>query len=475
MTKAKNIDRLPPHSVEAEEGVLSCCMQEPNVCIAECIQKFKTAGEETFYDLRHRDIYRVMVEMYDDREAIDTITLGQRLTAYSLLDRIGGWIRLSDLRGKAPSAVNLSYYADIVFDQFLMRKMIRVCTDVVGRIYDYEGEIDELMDGVEREILEVNQLRVQQRMRSAREIVSDAITQIEQANSSKGKVAGLETGFVDLDRMSNGLMPGEMIVIAARPSVGKTSLAMNIAENVCINNKIPVGVFSLEMTDTQLITRMICSRARVNLRNIRDGFLAERDFPKITSAAGAISNAPIYLDDSSGMSVMELRAKARRMYQQYGIRLFIVDYLQLLHAMGGQRRFDSRQQEITFISGGLKSLAKELRIPVIVLSQLNRQIERDKNRKPVCADLRESGSIEQDADFVGLLYKPKAPGEDEDDRSDDTQDVIPVNMLIGKQRNGPSGIDINFTFLKQYTRFESASRISDADVPEQNQGNFQNV
>lgn len=471
--RSEEIDRLPPHSPKAELGVLGCCLLSPNECISECVQKFKAAKADVFYDLRYQQIYNIMVEMWDEREAIDVITLSQRLEIYGMLDQCGGYGLLATLPDTVPSSANLSFYADIIFDKYLMRRMIRVCVDCVSRIYDFEGEVSELMDSVERELMEVNQLRVQQKMRTIREIVSDSITQIEQANQSNGKVAGLETGFTDLDKLSNGLMPGEMIVIAARPSMGKTSLAMNIAENVCVNNKVPVGVFSLEMTDTQLITRMICSRSRVNLRNVRDGFLAERDFPKITSAAGAISNAPIYLDDNSGTSIMELRAKARRMFQQFGIKLFIIDYLQLVTGFGGSRRFDNRQQEITFISGGIKSLAKELRVPVIVLSQLNRQIERDKTRKPVCADLRESGSIEQDADFVGLLYRPIS--KTDEDEPDDPYEVIPVNLLIAKQRNGPSGVDINLTFLKSYTRFESAARISNDDVPEQNQGNFQNV
>jgi replicative DNA helicase len=252
-----------------------------------------------------------------------------------------------------------------------------------------------------------------------------------------------------------------MVVIAARPSVGKTSLAMNIAEHVAIDERIPVGVFSLEMTAESLVLRMLCSRSRVNLRNVRDGFLAERDFPKLTGAAGKLANAPLFIDDSAGLSILQLRAKARRMQQQYGIKLFVVDYLQLLHSTS--RRAENRQQEIADISGGIKSLAKELSVPVIVLSQLNRELERDKNRKPRLSDLRESGSIEQDADVVGLLYRPNS--DDEDGGGPAAEDeAIAVNLLIAKQRNGPTG-DVNLTFLKPYTRFESAAKVSDEDVP----------
>jgi replicative DNA helicase len=237
---------------------------------------------------------------------------------------------------------------------------------------------------------------------------------------------------------------------------------MNIAEAVAIDQRQPVGVFSLEMTADSLVLRMLCSRSRVNLRNIRDGFLAERDFPKLTGAAGKLASAPLFIDDTPGMSILQLRAKARRMWQQYGIKLFVIDYLQLLHSTA--RRAENRQQEIADISNGVKALAKELKVPVIVLSQLNREMEKDKNRRPRMSDLRESGSIEQDADFVGLLYKPNANDEEENNASGADHDAVPVTLFIAKQRNGPTG-DVHLTFLKAYTRFESAAKISGDDVP----------
>jgi len=260
--------------------------------------------------------------------------------------------------------------------------------------------------------------------------------------------------------MTTGLHPGEMIVIAARPSVGKTSLAMNIAEHVAIDLKLPVGVFSLEMTAESLVLRMLCSRARVNLRSIREGFLAERDFPKLTGAAGKLAGSPLFIDDSSGLSILQLRAKARRLHQQYGIKLFVVDYLQLLHSTS--RRAENRQQEISDISSGIKALAKELNVPVIVLSQLNREVEREKGRAPRMSDLRESGAIEQDADLIGLLYRP-SKGDEED--SGARTEAEEINLLIAKQRNGPANEDVHFTFLKSCTRFENAAKIHDADVP----------
>src|SRR5881296_682343 len=247
--------------------------------------------------------------------------------------------------------------------------------------------------------------------RLIKDLVKRSITTIEDYHQRQGTLTGIGTGFVDLDKLTTGLHGGEMIVIAARPSVGKTSLAMNIAEFVAIDERLPVGVFSLEMTAESLVLRMLCSRSRVNLRNVREGFLAERDFPKLTGAAGKLSNAPLFIDDSSALSILQLRAKARRMFQQYGIKLFVIDYLQLLHSTA--RRAENRQQEIADISSGIKALAKELKVPIIVLSQLNRDFEKDKSRKPRLSDLRESGSIEQDADVVCLLYKNTKDEDDE--------------------------------------------------------------
>jgi replicative DNA helicase len=459
-SEGPKLDRLPPHSSEAEQGVLGCVLLSPNECMGDCIEKLK-GGAETFYDLRHRTIFSVLAEMYDRREAIDVITLQQSLKNKQMLEEVGGLAYLSTLPDAVPSAANLVYYLDIVQEKYLLRKMIHTCTDVVGRVYDYEGEVDALMDEVERDILRISESRVHSTNSTIKELVKKAINTIEDFHQRQGMLTGIGTGFTDLDRMTSGLHPGEMIVIAARPSMGKTSLAMNVAESVAIEQKLPVGVFSLEMTAESLVLRMLCSRSRVNLRSVREGFLAERDFPKLTGAAGKLANAPLFIDDSSGLSILQLRAKARRMHQQYGIKLFVIDYLQLLHSTA--RRAENRQQEIADISSGIKSLAKELSVPVIVLSQLNRELERDKNRKPRMSDLRESGAIEQDADLVGLLYKPSA-SEDEENAAGTEEDAVAVNLLIAKQRNGPTG-DIHLTFLKSITRFESAAKVTDDDVP----------
>ncbi|MBU6409171.1 MAG: replicative DNA helicase [Verrucomicrobia bacterium] len=462
---AIKLDRLPPHSPEAEQGILGCCLISPNECVGEVIEKLKDDGKggpggSHFYDLRHQTIYEALVEMFNAREAIDVITVQQRLKDKQLLEQVGGIAFLSQLQDAVPSAANLPYYLDIVREKFLLRKMITVCTEVVGRVYDYEGEVDALMDEVERDILRVSESRVQGVALGVKELVGKAVQTIENFFGRKGALNGLGSGFPDLDRMTDGFHAGEMIVVAARPSMGKTSLAMNVVEHVILEEQLPAAVFSLEMSAESLVLRMMCSIARVNLRSIREGFMSESDFPKLTSAAGRLAGSRLFIDDSAGLSILQLRARARRLAQQHGIKLFVVDYLQLLHSTG-RRSQDNRQQEIADISSGLKALAKELKVPVLVLSQLNRELERDKNRKPRLSDLRESGAIEQDADVVGLLYKPSSG---DDDEAMEEADGVPVNLLIAKQRNGPTG-DVNLTFLKPYTRFESAAKVSDEDVP----------
>ena len=452
------VDRLPPHSSEAEQGVLGCVLLSPQECLGDCIERFKS-GPEIFYDLRHRTIYETLVEMYDKKAAIDLITVQQTLKDKQQLEGVGGLAYLSSLPDAVPSAANLEYYQEIVREKFILRRMIASCTEVVGRVYEHEGEVDQLLDEVERDILRISEERTEQRSVTMKDLVHGAINTIEQFHQRQGLLTGIATGFLDLDKMTSGLHEGEMVVIAARPSMGKTSLAMNIVEHVAVDLRLPVGVFSLEMTAESLVLRMLCSRSRVNLRNIRDGFLAERDFPKLTGAAGKLAASPIFIDDTPGLSILQLRAKARRMAQQYGIKLFVIDYLQLLHSTA--RRAENRQQEIADISNGVKALAKELKVPVIVLSQLNRELEKEKNRKPRMSDLRESGAIEQDADVVMMLYKPNA-GDEEDGAQE--QDGVPVTLVIAKQRNGPTG-DVPLTFLKSITRFESAAKISGDDIP----------
>jgi replicative DNA helicase len=459
--RAVNVDRLPPHDVQIEMGVLGCTLLEPNQCVGECIEKLKDDGKMAFYDLRHQTIYETLEQMFNTRQPIDLITVQQNLKDRQLLEQVGGIAYLSQLQDAVPSAANLSFYLEKLQEKYLLRKLIQTCSGVVGRIYDFDGDVEELLDEVEKEVLRVNESRSHANMIPVNTLVHDAIQTIENYFSRNGQLGGLATGFADLDKITDGLHGGEMIVIAARPSMGKTSLAMNIAEHVALELKLPVGVFSLEMSSQSLILRMMCSVARVNLRSIREGFMTEADFPKLMNAAGRLSAAKLHIDDTAGLSILQLRARARRLHQQHGIKLFVIDYLQLLNSTAARAK-ENRQQEIADISSGIKALAKELNVPVIVLAQLNREIEKDKNRKPRMSDLRESGSIEQDADVVGLLYKPDA---DDDEAATVESDGLPVNLVIAKQRNGPTG-DINLTFLKPYTRFESAAKFSQEDVPE---------
>ncbi len=474
LAEAFRADRLPPHSPEAEQGVLGCVLLSPNPCMGESME-FLKGNPEVFYDLRHQTLYRTLIEMSDQQQPIDIITLQQRLKDTqpldekgrpkegNLLEMVGGIAYVASLPDTVPSSANLSYYANIVSEKYLLRRLIQTCTQVIGRLYEYEGEVDVLMDEVESQILHISEERVEGGTMQMKELVHAAIGKIEKLHADQGMLSGLPTGFQDLDRLTSGLHGGEMIVIAARPSVGKTSLAMNIAEHVAVDLRVPVGVFSLEMTAESLVMRLLCSRAHVNLRSVREGFLAERDFPKLTGAAGKLAGAPLFIDDTSGLSILQLRAKARRMAQQHGIKLFVIDYLQLLHSTA--RRADNRQQEISDISNGVKALAKELKVPVIVLSQLNRDVEkRGAGEAPRLSDLRESGAIEQDADLVGLMYRDSKGKDDEDASRDSDEEALAVKLYIAKQRNGPTG-EVSLTFLKQFTRFESAAKISEDDVP----------
>lgn len=448
-------NRLPPHSSEAEDGVLGCVFLSPKEVMPKVVTAFKDIGEEVFYDLRNQTIYRQMVAMYEKNQPIDILTVMQRMKDCELLDQIGGIARLNALQDAVPSAANVDYYTDIVREKYVLRKAIHICTDVVARVYDHEGEIDTMMDEVERDILSIRRFQVTSGIPSTQELIHSAMATIEDYVQREGKLMGISTGFIDLDKRTGGLKNGEMIILAARPSVGKTSLAMNIVDHACVDMGLPVGVFSLEMTGESLILRMICSRARVNLRSVTEGFMSDRDYPTITSAAGRINSAPLYIDATGGLTVMQLRARARRMVQEHGIKLLVIDYLQLLKAFIGKKRIDNRQQEISEISSGIKELAKELNIPVIVLSQLSRELEKQK-RKPLLADLRESGSLEQDGDLIWLLY----PQTDEDDAD---RDCNRVGVITAKQRNGPTGEDM-LTFLKAFTRFENAARVADDDA-----------
>ena len=453
------IGRTPPHDLAAEQGVLGCILLDTRQNLPACIEKVK--DETVFYDLRHQAIYAALVSMYEQNTPIDLLTLSHQLRTDGELDNIGGVAYLTELQDSVPSAANLEYYFEIVRDQALLRRMIHTCTKAIADAYDETGEVDRLVGEVEQAVLAINRDHNITDMPTITDHVQEAITKIETLFKNKGSTTGIATGFSDLDKMTTGLHPGEMIVVAARPSMGKTSLAMNIVEHVALNLKLPVGVFSLEMSSESLVMRMISSLARINSHDMQEGILTPKDFPRISEAAGRLTKSSLHIDDTAGLSILQLSARARRMWQQHDIKLFVIDYLQLLHSTS-RRAGENRQQEIAEISSGIKAMAKTLSVPVIVLSQLNRELEKDKTRKQRLSDLRDSGSIEQAADLVGLLYKPGGVDEDTDDPESEAR---PVNLLIAKQRNGPTG-DVPLTFLKGYTRFENAAKFNPEDMPQ---------
>ena len=447
---SQDIHRTLPHSVEAEQGVLGSMLISPRDAIAECIGKIT---EEYFYVPAHQVIYRELVDLWNAAEAIDLITFTQALRDRNLLETVGGPAFVTSLFTFVPTAANIEYYIEIVRDKYILRSIIAAATESVRRAYEEQDEVNALLDEVEQKIFAVGEDRFKGQILSMKDQVMEAIESIEKLYERKGGITGISTGFVEFDRMTSGLHPSEMIVIAARPSMGKTALAMNIVEHVAINQELAVGVFSLEMSSQQLVQRLLCSRARVNLQKVRDGFLAERDFPSLTAAASKLADAQIFIDDTAGLSILEVRAKARRLKAQHDIQLMVVDYLQLLRSTT-RRAQDNRQLEISEISAGLKGLAKELKIPIIVVAQLNRQPEQRTGGIPRLSDLRESGSIEQDADLVGLLVRQEVYEEDEDARAEKAGEA---DLIIAKQRNGPIG-EIPLTFLKEFTRFEDRAR-----------------
>ncbi|MCX6970214.1 MAG: replicative DNA helicase [Verrucomicrobia bacterium] len=443
-----DVHRALPQSLDAEKGLLGSVLLSSTV-LDDSISQIE-AGH--FHLPAHQKIYELLVEMRNAGKPIDLISVTQHLEDRKLLDEVGGASVVTDLLTFVPTAANADYYREILREKYLLRKVITVCTEYAARSYDEQGDVKILVDEVEKKILEIGEERVSSSIPTMKEMVNDAITSIEQLVANKGGITGLSTGFHVLDNMTSGLHAGEMFVIAARPSMGKTALAMNIAEHVALDAGKPVAVFSLEMSSPQLVQRLLCSRARVDSKKLRDGFIGKQELGSISSAAGLLSKAKMFVDDTPGLSILELRAKARRLHNREGIKLVVIDYLQLLRS-NSRRAQDNRQIEIAEISSGVKALAKELKIPVIVLAQLNRNPESrtgESKGRPRLSDLRESGSIEQDADVVALLVREKYYAEDEEARKEAEGKAT---LIIAKQRNGPTG-DVPLTFLEDYTRFE---------------------
>lgn len=442
--KTSLIDRLPPFSIEAEQGVLGCLILNAKDAHIPCVEKFPEGGD-VFYDIRHGAIYSAIIGLIDSGKPADILTIQQAVKDSGQLEAVGGLAYLSSLPEATPSAANISYYADIVAEKYMLRRMVSICTATVGRVYEYEGKAEDLVDSFEEEALSIRRTGTVVEV-NVKESLRRGVDQMELAHQHPGMMWGVPSGFIDLDRMTRGFRPGNMFTIAARPSVGKTTLGMNIAEHVSLELKLPVAIFSLEMGGDELIFRFTCSRARVSSEKAMGGTMDQGDFKKIASSNAVWRTAPIHIIDRGGLSIAQIRAHARRMVQKYGVKLFVVDYLQLVSALIG--RNETRSTEVSKVSGGIKSMAMELGVPVIALSQLNRDTERFK-REPQLSDLRESGSLEQDSDGVLLLHR----------KSEDADSPVwTIGANLAKQRNGRTG-KFELTLLREITRFESASRV----------------
>lgn len=442
-----DIDRLPPHSLYDEVATLGCQLIDPSLCIPEVFTATK-GSSAVFYDLRHQTIQDSIFKMSATGIPVDVITLVTHLKDCRQLEQVGGIAYIASLESDA-LASNLSAYLDTLLKKHLLRQMIHICTEAVGRVYDYEGDADELCEQFEREVMALRTTRGESNVKPIREIVKDALTDIESMFERKGKISGLSTGLSDLDMETDGLHGGEYILIAAFPSVGKTSLAMNIVEHVALDLKLPVGVFSAEMSARSLVKRSISSLGRVNLREIREGRMAENDFPKIMHASGRIAASNLVIDDTSDLTVQQMRAKARRMVQQHGIKLFVADYAQLFSSPGAE----NRTNELDQVSKGFKNMAKELNVPVIVLSQLTEDAKGN-------VHLKGARALGEDADGYWQLKRPK---NSVDDPNSPTE---PIELWLRKQRNEARNVKIDLTFMKTFTRFELACKIDDDDVPD---------
>jgi replicative DNA helicase len=435
---AETKDHIPPQAIEAEQSVLGSILQNTEA-LHVAIEMLK---EEYFYLPRHRKVFSAIRKLYEDSSAIDLITVPDELAARGQLEDIGGRNYLFDLTDSVVIFANIEDHARLVIESAVKNQLINNCSEIIGRSYEPGNSSDDLLDYAERKIFAIKEESLKGDFVALRNILPQTFEQIEEYAKREGHVTGLPTGYPDLDSLTAGFQKSDLIIIAGRPSMGKTALALNIAENAAVNRSIPVIIFSLEMAKEQLAQRLLCSRARISSHQMRTGRIADHQWTNLSIAVGPLSEAPIYLDDSATLTVMEIRAKSRRMKLKYDIGLVVIDYLQLVR---GPRNPESRQQEITYISQSLKALARELKVPVVALSQLSRQVEmRGRDSRPQLSDLRESGALEQDADVVIFIHRQ---------RDDDGSLGTTAEIIVGKQRNGPTGV-INLHFVKDFARFE---------------------
>jgi replicative DNA helicase len=437
-------DRVPPQNLEAEQAVLGAVLLEANALVTAMEQ----IGSEDFYSSAHQRIFEAMTELAEENEPVDLITLTARLQDKGQLEEIGGVTYLTKLANAVPTAANVDYYAQIVAEKSLLRKLIRAATQIVSRGYSSSDDVSEILNEAEQRILEISNRRSGSGFVAIRDVLMEVFERVEFLHANKGGITGIPSGFPDLDRMTSGFQRSDLIIVAARPSVGKTAFALNIAQNVGVRAKETVAIFSLEMSAAQLVQRILCAEANVDATRMRTGNLEPDDWEKLTMAIGALSEAEIYIDDTPGITVAEIRAKCRRLKQEKGLGMIVIDYLQLIAGRG--RPGDNRQQEVSEISRTLKQIARELNVPVIALSQLSRGVEQRQDKRPLMSDLRESGSIEQDADIVSFLYR-------DDYYNQDSEKKNIIEIIIAKQRNGPVGT-VELVFLKNYNKFVSLDR-----------------
>ncbi len=434
-------DKLPPQNLEAERACLGSMLLDK-----EAIEvAIDILNSDDFYSDQHRIIFKSLLELYNRSTPVDIVTLTDYLKGSGELDSAGGVVAVSSLLDEVPTSANIEYYAKIVEQKSLLRKLIRASSSVISLSYDTDKDAYEIVDEAEKLIFDVSERKGVRGYFSMNEVIKDSITAIEKLFHRGDNYTGIPSGFKELDDLTSGFQKSEFIVVAARPSVGKTAFALNVAQNVAINQKLNVVVFSLEMSKEALVQRMLCSEARIDSQRLRKGLLRTEEWGPLTTAAGKLSEANIFIDETPGITDMQLRAKARRIQSRHGLDILIVDYLQLMSSI---RKKEGRTQEISEISRSLKALARELSIPVIAISQLSRAVEtRGRDKRPILSDLRESGAIEQDADVVIFLYRDELYNPNTDKR-----DIAEV--IIQKQRNGPTGI-VELRFFKEYTRFEN--------------------
>jgi replicative DNA helicase len=432
------LDRIPPQNLEAEQAVLGSMLIEREAIIkaSDVLQR------EDFYREANKEIFQAILDVHERGEAVDLVTVTEELKRRSQLEAVGGVAYLTALANAVPTAANAEYYAKIVEEKALLRQLITVGTDIVGRGYQGAEDVTELIDDSERRIFEIAQRRASEGYSPIKSVLLDAFERIEFLYSNKEGITGVPTGFKGIDAITSGLQPSDLIVIAARPSMGKTTLLLNIARNAAIQKTQPVAIFSLEMSNELLAQWLLCSEAGVDGQRLRTGHLTDADWPRLSHALGRLSDAPIFIDDSPSVSIMELRAKSRRIKAEHNLGLIVVDYIQLMRTRG---RVENRQQEISEISRSLKALARELKVPVVIGSQLSRAVEQRDDKRPLLSDLRESGAIEQDADLVAFIFR-------EEYYKPDTEKKNLAEIIVAKQRNGPTGT-VELVFLKEYGRF----------------------